>query len=289
VDRHRAIRVKKAILAVLAVCVSVDAALVAQRAAVQTAAGPLGIADATARSLVNGGVRDPQLTSEHASIAAVRHAYERLPAPARGPAVTAAFAWARAYVDSPAFTTAYAAARQKARPAGLPPEELTVDEELKKKVDEQRAKIGESKRLLAAATDANPKDRAQVLSELQQLEDELATPATLKRMREEIEAGRAGDNRVVADLVARWSATYPMDPRDFIKRQLQQFLDASARVDFALPITVVKSPAGAIVGFAAPRERMFESWIDIECQLAGREMVSAARTAAEAWLKELSR
>jgi hypothetical protein len=271
------------------VVVSVDAALVAQRPPAQTAAGPLGIADATARNLVTGGVRDPQLSSAHASIAAVRHAYERLPAPSRGPAVTAAFAWARAYVNSPAFTSAYTAARQKARPAGLPPEELTVDEELKKQVDEKRATLAESKQALAAVPGGNPKDRAQILSELKQLEDDLASPATLKAMRDEIEARRASDNGGVSDRVTTWNARYPMDPRDFVKRQLQQFLEASGRVDFALPITVVKSPAGAIVGFAAPRERVFESWIEVECLLAGQEMVSAARTAAEAWLKELSR
>jgi hypothetical protein len=267
----------------------VEAALPAQRPASPAAPGPLGIADATARSLVSGGLRDPQLSSVHGSIAAVRHAYERLPASTRAAAVTAALGWAKAYVNSPAFTTAYAAARQKARPAGLAPEESTVDEELKQRVDEKLAGIAESRKTLAAAPGTNPKDVAAVLADLAELEKGLTSPATLKAMRDEITERRTSGTNGHADLMTQWNATYPIDGRDFVKRLLQQFLDASARVDFALPITVVKSPAGAIVGFAAPREQVFESWIDVECLLAGQEAVTAARTAADVWLTELAR
>ena len=65
----------------------------------QTAAatGPFGVADATARTLVSGAARNPRgLDSTHAFVAGVRRAYQRLPESARGPAVTAAFAWAKA-------------------------------------------------------------------------------------------------------------------------------------------------------------------------------------------------
>jgi hypothetical protein len=252
-------------------------------------AGPLGLADATARNLVNGGVRAPELSSTHASVAAVRHAYEKLPASARVSAVTAGFTWAKAYVNSPAFTSAYASARQQARPGGLPPEELSVDAELKKKLDEQRATIAESRRTAAAVSGVSEKDRADLLATLRQLEASLDDPTTVKAMRDEIEARRAGDVGAVADGVARWNATYPAEPRAFVKRQLEEFLTASARVDFTIPITIVKSPAGGIAGFAAPVVKMFESWIEVECMLAGPEMVTAARAAAQAWLEELSR
>jgi hypothetical protein len=252
----------------------------------QAAAGPLGIADATARNLVVGGLREPRLSSAHASVTAVRHAYERVPASGRDVAVTAAFAWAKAYVASPAFTAAYAAARQNAKPAGLPPEEMTVEAELKKRVDDQRARLAESKQALAAVPASA--DRAQVMAELKQLEDMLTNPATLKAWRDEIEERRARDTGAVADLVTRWNTTYPAEPRDFVKRQLADFLVTSSRVDFAIPITIIKSPNGAIVGFAAPMERFSDSWIEIECMLAGREMVAAARAASQAWLTELS-
>jgi len=253
----------------------------------QTAAGPLGIAEATARALIVGGVRDPRLSSTHASVAAVRHGYERLPASARGAAVTAAFVWAKAYVNSPAFTTAYAAARQNAKPAGLPPEEMTVDAELKKRVDDKRAEIAEAKQALAAAVP--PADRAAAMAEVKKVEDTLADPALLKAWRQEIEERRANSTSAVADLAARWNATYPAEPRDFVRRQLTEFLEASARVDYTIPITIATSPSGAIVGFAAPLERQLASWMDIECMLAGREIVFAARAASQSWLAELSR
>src|SRR5205823_737149 len=197
----------------------------------QAALGPLGIADATARTLVVGGLRDPQLSSTHASVTAVRRAYERLPAPGRDAAVAAAFAWAKAYVGSPAFGSAYAAARQNAKPAGLPPEEMPVDAELKKLVDEKRATLEESKRGLAALPPGP--DRTQILGELKTIEDMLTDPTALKAWRAEIEDRRARDSGSVADGVTRWSATYPVDPREFVKRQLAEFLNVSARVDFA--------------------------------------------------------
>jgi hypothetical protein len=253
----------------------------------QAAAGPLGIADATARALIVGGVRDPRLSSTHASVAAVRHAYERLPASARGAAVTAAFVWAKAFVNSPAFATAYATARQNAKPAGLPPEEMTVEAELKKKVDAQRAEIAEAKQALAAALP--PADRGAAMAEIKKVEDILSDPVTLKAWREEIEERRANSTSAVADLVTRWNTTYPAEPRDFVTRRLTEFLEASARVDFSIPITIATSPNGAIIGFAAPWERQYAPWMEIECMLAGREIVSAARAASQAWLAELSR
>lgn len=250
---------------------------------VQTTA-PLGVADAAARTLINGAVRNPRLSSTHSFVAGVRHAYERLPASTRAAAVTAAFAWAKVYVNSAAFNTLYAATRQQARPASLPPEELTVDAELKKKVEEERAKIVEMKQA-AAGLPAN--DRAQVLAGAKQFEDLLADPATIKRFRDEIEERRGRAAGGANELLATWNATYPASPRDFVKRELEQFLEISARVDFTVPLTIFKSPDGVIAGFAAPLERAFDSWIEVECLLAGRDMVAAGRAAAQAWLKEI--
>jgi hypothetical protein len=251
---------------------------------VQTTA-PLGVADVTARNLLNGGVRDPHLSASHPFVVAVRRAYDRLPASARPAAVTAAFAWAKAYVNSAAFTNLYAATRQQARPAALPPEELTVDAELKKKLDEERAKVAEMKQ---AAAGLPPNDRATVLEGAKQFETMLADPATIKRMRDEIEERRAGDARSTSDVVANWNATYPPSPRDFVKRELERFIEVAARVDFTVPITIFRSPDGVVAGFVAPLERPFDSWMDVECLLAGRDMVAAGRAAAQAWLKEMT-
>ena len=251
-----------------------------------SASGPFGIADANARTLVNGIARDPRLSSTHAFVAGMRHAYERLQPAGRAAAVANAFAWIKTYVGSSAFSTVYASARQQAKPAGQPPEELTVDAELKNKIDEKRKALEES--LQQAALLPETRDRSQLLADLKQLVDELADPTMIKLLRDEIEERRAGSERAVSEVFERWNATYPPTVRDFVRGGLERFLESATRVDMTVPITPFKSPDGTIVGFAAPIDHLIESWIDIECMLAGRDMVFAARDAAQSWLKELA-
>jgi len=250
----------------------------------QTAApGPFGIADATARALVNGIARDPRLSSTHPFVAGMRHGYERLPPAARGAAVADAFAWIKSYVDSSAFSTAYLAARQRAKPAGLPSEQPTVDAELKNKIEAERAKIEQARGGVALLP---AEDRPKQLAFLKEQEDRLSDPATVKAMRDEIEAGRA-DLVGPGSAFTQWTDRYPPTARDLVKQGLARFLEVAARVDLAVPVTPIKSPGGAIEGFVAPIDHVLE-WLDVECLLAGRDMVLAARTAAQTWLKELS-
>jgi hypothetical protein len=250
----------------------------------QPAAGPFGVADQTARGLVNAATREPRaLRSTHAFVTTIRHAYERLPAAARGPAVTAAFAWAKAYVSSPAFASMYAGVRQQARPAGTQ-YDMSVDEELQKKLDSERASLEESKKNIGMLPEA---DRARVLAAFKEAEDRLRDPEMIKAMREQITTRRDEDQHGTAEGTAQWNVRYPANPRDFVKRELEHFLEASASIDFTPPLTIVKSPAGAILGFVAPTGRPLQ-WIEIECLLAGKEMVMAGRAAAETWVKELA-
>src|SRR5262249_30705099 len=100
------------------------------------------------------------LGSTHAFVSGVRRAYQRLPESPRGPAVTAAFGWAKSYVSSPAFAAVYAAARQQAKPAGLTTYDMSVDEEAKKELDRKLAELEETKKAVATLPQA---DRATVL------------------------------------------------------------------------------------------------------------------------------
>jgi len=245
--------------------------------------GPLGVAEVTARSLMNAAARSPRsLGSTHGFVTSVRHAYERLPAGTRGAAVTAAFSWAKSYVNSAAFATTYAAARQRAKPAGVSVGP-SVDEELKKKVDDERESLEGSKKALGAMPEA---DRASVLAALNQAEARLRDPELLKAWRDEIQARHDADTTGTASAVAEWHALYPEDVSIFVRQELQRFLAASASADFSVPVTPIKS-GGAVVGFVGPFEHPPSSWIEGECLLAGKEMVSAARAAVESWIKEL--
>jgi hypothetical protein len=251
--------------------------------AVQTTTGPFGVAETTARNLINAAARSPRsLGNTHAFVSTVRHAYERLPAGARATAVTAGFAWAKAYVSSAAFATAYTAARQQAKPAGVSVEP-SVDEELKKKVDDERASLEESKKGLGFVPEA---DRATAMKALNEAEDRLRDPELLKAWRDDIQSRHDADKQGTAQAVSEWNARYPTEVAAFVRQELERFLAASADVDFSIPITPIKT-AGVIVGFVGPFEGPVGTWITAECLLAGKDMVVAARAAVESWLKEL--
>ena len=129
-------------------------------------------------------------------------------------------------------------------------------------------------------------DRAQVLTAWKEAEDQLRDPKMMKFRRDEIESRRAADAQGTNEAAGRWNATYPADVRVFVRQELERFLTASATVDFTIPVTLIKNPAGAIVGFVAPLDRLLDTWIEGECMMAGRDMVTASRAAIEAWLKE---
>jgi hypothetical protein len=246
--------------------------------------GPFGVADATARGLLNGAARQPHLSTTHAFVSGVRRAYQALPASARGAAVTSAFAWAKTYVTSPAFATAYAAARQQAQPAGLPTYDMSVDEEAKKELDQKLAELEQTRKAIGVLPEA---DRAAVLAASKEAEDLLRSPQMIKSIRDEIESRRAADTNGTTGAATDWNALYPADVRVFVRQELERFLAASAKIDFTIPVTIIKNPSGAIVGFVAPLDRVLDSWMEAECMMAGRDMVTAARASVEAWIKEL--
>jgi hypothetical protein len=251
--------------------------------AMQTTTGPFGVVETTARNLINTAARSPRaLGNTHAFVTTVRHAYERLPAGARASAVTAAFAWAKAYVRSAAFATAYATARQQAKPAGVSAGP-SVDEELKQKLDDERASLEESKKNMAFLPEA---DRATALKALNEAEDRLRDSNLIDAWRADIQSRHDADTRGTGEAVARWNTLYPSEVGAFVRQELERFLSASADVDFSIPITPIKT-GGVIVGFVGPFEGPVSSWITAECLLAGKDMVSAARAAVESWLKEV--
>ena len=146
------------------------------------------------------------------------------------------------------------------------------------------AEIEESKKALGVIPEA---DRPRVLAAWREAEDQLRDPQTFKFIRDEIAGRRASDAQGTNEAADRWNATYPADVRVFVRQELERFIAGSANVDFTIPITLIKNPAGAIVGFVAPIDRPFKSWMEAECMMAGSDMVASARAAAEAWLKEL--
>jgi hypothetical protein len=254
----------------------------------QTVAGPLGVADATARKLIVGAVLgDLYRTYESPSasndfIQTVARAYAKLPAAARGPATTAAFAWAKRYVSSPAFAAAYAEQREGQRPAGV--ESVpSVDDQIKKMMDEQAANLVMARKMAESIPE---KDRAAFLASLKEQEAQANSPERLKMLRAALEAERGENASRSSASGAAWEARYPANPNAFVREHLQRFLTETARVDYSLAVVFVRGPGGDVIGFLNPGYTGIP-WQHVHAIVAGKDAVDAARAAAAAWLKEI--
>jgi hypothetical protein len=76
---------------------------------------------------------------------------------------------------------------------------------------------------------------------------------------------------------------FPANPKDLIKRRLQEFLTFTATIDFDAKLV----ESGGRKRFADPKlEAKDGTWK--RCFRSGRETISAARTYAQQWLKELN-
>jgi hypothetical protein len=254
----------------------------------QGPAGPLGVADALARKfLVDAVLGDSYRTYKSNLIVSdfvqtVARAYAKIPAAARGPATTAAFAWARAYLSSPGFAASYAKQREEQRPEGAA-NVASVDDQIKKMMDEQSTALAESRKMAASLPE---KDRAAFLAKLQEMEAQLKSPERLKILRTALEAERGDKSSRSATAFAEWEARYPANPNAFVREHLQTFLKETANVDYSLAAFMVRGPGGEVLGFLSPGYTGMP-WQHIHAIVAGKDAVDAGRMAAAAWLKEL--
>src|SRR5690348_17147485 len=121
-----------------------------QRGAAPAPTGPLtpfGATEARVRTLLVGSVSGGgEIANE--LLVLIQEGYQRVPVATRGPATTAAFAWAKAYINSTAFATEYAKARDEHKPVGGVTSD-SIDGEVQKTIAKQIADLEESKRNMA--------------------------------------------------------------------------------------------------------------------------------------------
>lgn len=274
-------RVKVAGLLVTAMIVSATAgALSAQGVLAQ-----LGLTEVEARRLLFDQVRGTGIGTRRSEIATVGHrAFYKLPRAARGPAATALFAWARAYVDSPAFKTAYQEFRKGAVPTTEARPTDSVDAAVKTQIDEMLAGIEQIK---ASAASLPPADRAQLLATVKEQEAQVRDPKFAAQLRTALEMER--DDRARSDEASAREAgeRYPADPQRIVARHLRAFLDDTADADFSVRTISLTGGADGIE-FVDPWPRQKPVMWQLAV-IAGPEATTAARAAAEAWLKEIER
>jgi hypothetical protein len=249
----------------------------------QGALAQLGLTEAGARIFVLDEIKSPATSRGSGIAVAGTRAFLRLPASARGPAATALFGWAKAYVGSPAFRTAYANHRRDVIGPDDGPSPPSVDDELGKLIDETKAGIAQAR---AIAATLPPADAANMLKLVAEQEARLASGETAKLLRAGLEAQHAERTTRTALNAKQDDDRYPADPSRIFARRLREFLDATADVNFsARTLSLTGGPDGIEFLDKADRQR---HWIWQLAVIVGPEATSAARAAAEAWWKELA-
>ena len=213
-----------------------------------------------------------------------RRAFHKLPAAARGPATTALFAWAKAYVGSPAFKTAYAQRRRDVLGPDTPTAQPSIDDEVQAQINEMRQSFVESRKIAASLP---PASAVQLLKSIEEQEAKINSGEFEKLLRMGLAANRDERTERAAAAATENDERYPTDPTKIFVRRLREFLDATADVNFsARTISLTGGPDGIEFRDKADRQR---NWMWQEAVIAGPEATAAARTAAHAWLEEIQR
>ena len=250
-----------------------------------TALAQLGLTEASARNFVLNEVKGPASDRGRDIVVTGTRAFLRLPASARGAAATGLFAWAKAYVSSPAFKASYETHRQNRLPRGTQYSQ-SVDEALKKEIDEQRAGMEQMKKNLAASG-MPPAEQAKILAEWEKAQALANSPELIQARRKSLEDARSETHASEARMVENVEQETPADPQRLFARRLREFLGATADVNFsARTVSLTDGPDGIEFLDRADRQR---PWMWQAAAIVGPEATSAARAAAEAWLKEIER
>lgn len=250
----------------------------------QSALAQLGLTETAARNFVLDEIKSAAGHRGSGIAVAGTRAFLKLPSSARGPAATALFAWAKAYVSSPTFKTSYDSYRAGVVPQRSPAPLPSVDEMLKQQADEQRAGL-ETLRKNLAASGLPPAEQAKILASTEEAVAQATRPEAIAIMRKAFEAERAEKMARDARSGARAEAQAPADPRVIFARRLREFLTATTDVNFSVrTLSLTGGPDGIEFLDKADRQR---HWMWQAAAIVGPEATAAARAAAAAWLKEI--
>lgn len=221
-------------------------------------------------SLANGNV----------SYYRVRNAFRKAAPPARAAMAEQVLIWTKAYVASPQFAKDYAAQREQAKPQAE--ERPSIEEELEQLRAKRAADMEESKKSIAQM----PKEyRAQAEAGYKAMVEsmkKLDTPEFRKIERDGLVAQRKAEEEQYEDRLAQWEENYPADPRELIKRRLEEFLDQTEDIDYDAELV---ESYGKMRFADRSYERKPQQWK--LAFRAGRETTEKARAFAKGWLAEL--
>jgi hypothetical protein len=249
----------------------------------QSALAQLGLTEAAARTFLFEELKSPAPGRQSDIATAGTRAFLKLPPSARAAAATALFAWAKSYVNSPAFGASYSKYRRDAIPETRE-YDLTIEQAVKQQIDRQLADLQESRKHVALLP---PQERAAILEQISANEKTLRDPAFIKQLQTQLAEERAQTNGLDAAAAAQTRERLPADPNELFARRLREFLDATTNVDFSTKtVSLTGGPDG--IEFVDPAVRT-KHWMWHEAVIVGPDATAAARAAAQAWLKEIGR
>ncbi len=235
--------------------------------------GQLGLREPEAREQVLNTVAQGWVPS-----GAFVNVFKKLAPSVKATVITETMAWAKTYSTSADFRSSYARERENAKPEP-PVFEGTVDEEFQKKQAEQLAQINEMRQQVASL----PADQRQsMMTMLQQSEATMKTPEMQKLIRDGMVADRAQQQENYQKALKGWQEDFPENPQVQVARRLKKFLEESGTVDYNARVI---ARDGRQVFADAKYENQSGNWKMY--YRAGREAMTAARTSATAWLKEV--
>jgi hypothetical protein len=244
--------------------------------------------DVLAKLGIEKGSAGPEVLSSLSSgyiydSAAVK-AFKALPASARAEVVRAGLDWAKTYIASAEFKSAYAKLRESKKPA--PPGPVPSAEETLAKMKADMEKGIENMRQVQATADAETKksmDTAikQIRAQMEELDK---NPQMKENFRLGAEMQRTANKNDYEARLKTWNDDLPEDPGMLVAKRIRQFLETSADVDFSAGL----APRGDKMVFVKDEyEKKSAYWKT--CFRAGKEATEAARAFAKAWLAELGR
>ena len=214
---------------------------------------------------------------------AAYQAFKALPAAARADVVRAGLAWIKAYAASAEFQEAYRRLRESNKPAEPEPR-AGADDQVKQMRADMEKSIAEMKKNMAAMDAETRKQMEAVVQQLRAQMAQMESPQQKEMLSQGTALAAEGDRKRHQEELGEWERDFPADPRVLIKRRIQEFLAASADVDYAARLL----PRGDKMVFAsAALEQKPPEWK--LCYRAGKEPVLAARAFAQEWLSQLEK
>jgi len=187
----------------------------------------------------------------------------------------------RKYVNSPAFAEHYQEMRKSAQPAA--PDD--TEKKIRSRLAEIRHDIEENEKGLAQAKGDMRKLYEGTIQMLRT--EEKALKDQKDPQHEMFVSNLSGSiNNLTPEqynaAMKEFEKQYPSNVKDLVRKRLQEFLDLTKDMDFNAKLVTV----GRVKKFADPKlEAKDELWK--RCFRSGEETITAARTYAAGWLKEL--